>query len=127
MANHSDCFDALGDPTRRAIFERVAARPRSVGELAEGVDVSRPAVSQHLKVLKDAGLVVDRQEGTRRIYSLDLSGMMAMHAFLERYWDRTLAAFQAAAELENEDGGKQEKTTKATKATKTTKTKERRR
>ena len=112
MANHSDCFDALGDPTRRAIFERVAARPRSVGELAEGVDVSRPAVSQHLKVLKDAGLVVDRQEGTRRIYSLDLSGMMAMHAFLERYWDRTLAAFQAAAdgdEDEDEDGKKKKR------------------
>src|SRR6185369_9176870 len=117
MANHSDVFDALGDPTRRAIFERVAARPRSVGELAEGVDVSRPAVSQHLKVLKDAGLVVDRQEGTRRIYSLDLSGMMAMHAFLERYWDRTLAAFQAAAEVdgdedEHDDGKKKNKRAK---------------
>jgi DNA-binding transcriptional ArsR family regulator len=109
MANHSEVFDALGDPTRRAIFERVAARPRSVGELAEGVDVSRPAVSQHLRVLKDAGLVVDRQEGTRRIYSLDVRGMMAMHAFLERFWDRALASFQAAADGDEDEDGKTKK------------------
>src|SRR6185295_1213568 len=104
MTNHAAVFDALGDPTRRTIFERVAERPRSVGELAEGIDVSRPAVSQHLKVLKDAGLVVDRQEGTRRIYSLDVRGMMAMHAFLEKFWGEAMASFQAAAELEDEDG-----------------------
>jgi DNA-binding transcriptional ArsR family regulator len=97
MANAARAFDALGDPTRRAIFERVASRPQSVGKLAERMAVSRPAVSQHLRVLKGAGLVTDRAEGTRRIYSVDLEGVMAMRGYLERFWDGALAAFQAAA------------------------------
>src|SRR6188768_2579891 len=103
MANTALAFDALGDPTRRAIFELVATRPHSVGKLAGHTSVSRPAVSQHLKVLKSAGLVVDRQEGTRRIYSIDPSGVMAMRSYLDRFWDQALAAFQAAAEEEEEE------------------------
>jgi DNA-binding transcriptional ArsR family regulator len=98
MANAARAFDALGDPTRRAIFERVAARPQSVGKLAEHTSVSRPAVSQHHKVLKGAGLVTDRQEGTRRIYSVDLRGVTSMRGYLDEFWDRALAAFQAAAD-----------------------------
>jgi len=106
MANHALAFGALGDPTRRTIFERVASRPQSVGKLALRVSVSRPAVSQHLRVLKEAGLVVDRQEGTRRIYSIDTRGVMAMRAYLEKFWDRALAAFQEAAiEEENDQEG----------------------
>jgi DNA-binding transcriptional ArsR family regulator len=89
---------ALGDPTRRAIFERVADRPRAVGELASELPVSRPAVSQHLKVLKDASLVVDRQEGTRRIYQVDPEGLRALRMYLDHFWDQGLAAFRAAAE-----------------------------
>ncbi|HTE54710.1 MAG TPA: metalloregulator ArsR/SmtB family transcription factor [Kofleriaceae bacterium] len=103
MANAATAFAALGDPTRRAIFERVAARAQSVASLARRGEVSRPAVSQHLKVLKDAGLVVARREGTSRIYSLDMRGLTAMRAYLDRFWDRALAAFQAAAE-EDEQG-----------------------
>jgi DNA-binding transcriptional ArsR family regulator len=88
----------LGDPTRRAIFELLARRPRSVGELAEQVPVSRPAVSQHLKVLKDGGLVVARSEGTRRVYRLNPDGVAALRAYLDRIWDEALVAFQKAAE-----------------------------
>lgn len=102
MTNAALAFDALGDPTRRAIFERVASRPQSVGKLAERMSVSRPAVSQHLKVLKGAGLVSDRPEGTRRIYSVDLKGVMAMRGYLEKFWDGALAAFQAAADEPDE-------------------------
>jgi DNA-binding transcriptional ArsR family regulator len=102
MANTARAFDALGDPTRRAIFELVASHPQSVGKLAARTSVSRPAVSQHLKVLKSAGLVADRQDGTRRIYSLDLAGVTAMRGYLEKFWDRALAAFQAAADEEEE-------------------------
>ena len=102
MANTALAFDALGDPTRRAIFELVASRPQSVGKLAGRTAVSRPAVSQHLKVLKGAGLVTDRQEGTRRIYSVDPRGVMAMRAYLDKFWDRALAAFQAAADADEE-------------------------
>jgi|SRR5678816_1025464 len=103
MANGStDGFGALSDPTRRGIFEELALRPRSVGELAEKMPVSRPAVSQHLKVLKDAGLVVDRQEGTRRVYSVDPRGVEAMRHYLDRFWDRALAAFKRAAEEEKD-------------------------
>jgi DNA-binding transcriptional ArsR family regulator len=100
MPNHALAFSALGDPTRRLVFERIARRPMSVGKLASGLAVSRPAVSQHLKVLKDAGLVVDREDGTRRIYSIDPRGIVAMHTYLDRFWDRSLAAFKAAAEEE---------------------------
>jgi DNA-binding transcriptional ArsR family regulator len=100
MANHSECFVALADPTRRAIFERIARRPASVGKLAAGFEVTRPAVSQHLKVLKDAGLVTDEQVGARRVYRVDFRGVQAMRSYLDRFWDRALAAFKAAAEEE---------------------------
>jgi DNA-binding transcriptional ArsR family regulator len=93
-----DGLAALGDPTRRAIFERVAERPRAVGELARELPVSRPAVSQHLKVLKDAGLVVDTPVGTRRVYQLDPDGLNALRAYLDGFWNRALSAFKDAAE-----------------------------
>ena len=89
-------FSALSDPTRRAIFERLADGPRSVGELAADLPVSRPAVSQHLKVLKDAGLVSERAAGTRRIYRLNPAGVAAMRDQLDTYWNRALAGFQDA-------------------------------
>jgi DNA-binding transcriptional ArsR family regulator len=89
---------ALGDPTRRAIFERLADRPRAVGELAGELPVSRPAVSQHLKVLKAAGLVVDRPAGTRRIYQLDPDGVGALRAYLDQFWNQSLAAYKTAVE-----------------------------
>ena len=93
-----DGFSALADPTRREIFERLAAAPSPVGELAKDLPVSRPAVSQHLKVLKEAGLVVDRRVGNRSIYQLNPAGLGAMHAYLEQFWNRALAAFKVAAE-----------------------------
>ena len=92
---------ALADPTRRTIFERVAERPRAVGELAGELPVSRPAVSQHLKVLKDAGLVTDRAAGTRRIYTVDQEGLGMLRAYLDQFWSRSLANFKAAAEQED--------------------------
>src|SRR3954454_4825054 len=95
---------ALGDPTRRAIFERVAEQPRAVGGLASELPVSRPAVSQHLKVLKEAALVVDRQVGTRRIYELDPEGLGALRAYLDRFWDTALAAFKTAVEQRGDVG-----------------------
>jgi DNA-binding transcriptional ArsR family regulator len=98
-------WDALGDPTRRQIFERLREGPRSVGELAEGLPVSRPAVSQHLRVLKEAGLVRDRQEGTRRLYRVDPEGLSALRAYLERYWDVALEAFKEAADAAAREGG----------------------
>jgi DNA-binding transcriptional ArsR family regulator len=91
-------WTALADPTRRAIFERLADHPRAVGELASELPVSRPAVSQHLKVLKDAGLVIDRPAGNRRIYRLDPDGIAALRADLERFWGRALAAYKATVE-----------------------------
>ena len=93
-----DAWVALGDPTRKAIFELLVDRPRAVGELAGELPVSRPAVSQHLRVLKDAGLVVDTRAGTRRVYRVDPDGLEALRADLERFWGRTLAAYKAAAE-----------------------------
>ncbi len=104
MAYQLDGLAALGDPTRRAIFERLAGRPRAVGELAADLPVSRPAVSQHLKVLKDAGLVIDRAAGTRRIYQLDPTGIEALRAYLDQFWSRSLAAFKAAAEQSDQEG-----------------------
>lgn len=95
-------FVALGDPTRRLIFERLARRPLPVGKLAAGLDVTRPAVSQHLKVLKEAGLVMDEKDGTRRVYRVDPRGVEAMRSYLDRFWDRAMAAFKAAAEEEKE-------------------------
>ena len=94
----TDGWTALGDPTRRAIFERLADRPRAVGELAGELPVSRPAVSQHLKVLKDAGLVVDQRAGTRRIYQLDPDGLRALRGYLDHFWDQALAAYKMAVE-----------------------------
>jgi DNA-binding transcriptional ArsR family regulator len=99
----ADRWTALGDPTRRAIFERLAAHPRAVGELAGDLPVSRPAVSQHLKVLKEAGLVVDRPAGNRRIYQLDPDGVGAMRAELDRFWTEALAAYKAVAEQPTEE------------------------
>jgi len=91
-------WTALGDPTRRAIFERLVEHPRAVGELADGLPVSRPAVSQHLKVLKSAGLVVDRQAGKQRIYQVDPDGLAVMRAELDRFWNTTLTAYKAVVE-----------------------------
>src|SRR5712672_3343254 len=96
-------FAALADPTRREIFERVARRPTTVGKLASHFSVSRPAVSQHLRVLKEAGLVVDTAVGTSRIYRLEPRGVEAMRHYLDRFWDRALAAFAQAAEEEEEE------------------------
>jgi DNA-binding transcriptional ArsR family regulator len=88
----------LGDPTRRAIFELLAKQPLSVGELAGRLPISRPAVSQHLRVLKDGGLVVSRAEGTRRVYQLNPDGVTALRTYLDRVWENALAAFQKAAD-----------------------------
>jgi DNA-binding transcriptional ArsR family regulator len=93
-------LDALGDPTRRQIFKRLRGGPRSVGQLAEGMAVSRPAVSQHLRVLKQARLVTDRAEGTRRLYTVDTRGVEALRNWLDGFWDETLAAFKSAVEQE---------------------------
>jgi DNA-binding transcriptional ArsR family regulator len=95
-------LDALGDPTRRAVFKRLRRGNRSVREIADGMDVSRPAVSQHLKVLKSAGLVVVRIDGARRLYGIDPSGIEALKDWLDGFWDVTLAAFKRAAEQEQE-------------------------
>ena len=93
-------MDALGDPTRRAIFERLANGPKAVGEIASELPVSRPAVSQHLKVLKQAGLVIDRAEGTRRLYQLNPQGIRDLRAYFDQFWDQALASFKEAAEKE---------------------------
>lgn len=93
-------LDALGDRTRRTVFKRLRAGARSVGEIAEGMDVSRPAVSQHLKVLKSARLVTDRAVGTRRHYAVDLRGVEALRRWLDGFWDDALIAFKQAAEQE---------------------------
>lgn len=98
---YQHAFAALADDTRRTIFERVAKRPVSVGKLAAGLDVSRPAVSQHLRVLLDAGLVQQRREGAQRIYHVDVRGIQAMRDYLDKFWDRALAAFKAAVESED--------------------------
>lgn len=94
----ADGWTALGDPTRRAIFERLADRPRAVGELASELPISRPAVSQHLKVLKDARLVIDERAGTRRIYQVDPDGLRALRGYLDHFWDQALAGFKTAVE-----------------------------
>ena len=99
----ADPWAALGDRTRRTIFERLAARPSAVGELASALPVSRPAVSQHLKVLKDAGLVIDRPEGTRRIYQANPDGLGRLRAEIDQFWNSTLAAYKTAVERQEED------------------------
>jgi DNA-binding transcriptional ArsR family regulator len=93
-----EAIGVLGDPTRRVIFETLAAGPLSVGELAQRLPVSRPAVSQHLRALKEAGLVIDRAVGTRRIYQVDPSGVAGLRAYLDQVWSDALAAFQQAVE-----------------------------
>jgi DNA-binding transcriptional ArsR family regulator len=98
-----DAWTALGDPTRRAIVEQLAERPRAVVELAHVLPVTRPAISQHLKVLKEARLVMDRPAGTRRIYRLDPDGVGALRADLERYWNQALAAYKAIVEQPTEE------------------------
>jgi DNA-binding transcriptional ArsR family regulator len=103
FAYRAEGFAALGDPTRRDIFARIAERPRAVGELAGELPVSRPAVSQHLKVLKDAGLVVDRSEGNRRIYQADPAGLAALRAQLDTYWNQALATYEQVVEHESKE------------------------
>jgi|SRR5687767_10011091 DNA-binding transcriptional ArsR family regulator len=98
----TNAFAALAEPMRVAIVERLAERPMAVGDLAAGLPVSRPAVSQHLKVLKDAKLVRDHAEGTRRIYSLDPAGLGPLRIWLDRFWDQALAAYAQAAEREEQ-------------------------
>ncbi len=98
QAYRDDCWDALGDRTRRAIFTRIAHRPCAVGELARELPVSRPAVSQHLKVLKDAGLVIDERDGNRRIYQVNPEGLNALRADLDQFWTSALAGFKATVE-----------------------------
>lgn len=95
-------LDALGDPTRRAIFERLSGGPRAVGELARELPVSRPAVSQHLKVLREAGLVLDRPVGRRRLYRLRPQGIDALRAYFHEFWMHALAEFRKAVEVEGE-------------------------
>lgn len=94
----SEGIAALGDPTRRAIFESLARKPKPVGELAAELPVSRPAVSQHLRVLKEAGLATDRADGTRRIYQIRQQGVQAIHGYLDQMWGQAMAGFQAEAE-----------------------------
>jgi DNA-binding transcriptional ArsR family regulator len=103
MAYRLDGLAALGDPTRRAIFELVAERPRAVVELAREMPVSRPAVSQHLRVLKEAGLVIDRPMGTRRIYTADPDGLAELRDYLERFWTTARKSFKAIVEQSNQE------------------------
>ena len=100
MGTNGVVLDALGDWTRRQIFDALKNGPQSVGELAARMPVSRPAVSQHLRVLKDAGLVLDRKEGTRRIYSVDPDGLAGIRAYFDSFWDEALERFAAAARKE---------------------------
>ena len=95
---YSNSLAALADPTRRRVFERLRAGPKPVGQLARGLPVSRPAVSQHLKVLKEAGLVTDRAEGASRVYSIDPKGLAQLRRWLDQFWDEALASFKAEAE-----------------------------
>src|SRR5437660_12222831 len=95
---YGNALSALADPTRRRIFERLKSGPQAVGAIAGGMPVSRPAVSQHLKALKEAGLVADRPEGTRRVYFIDPHGLGALRKWLDQFWDEALAAFQAEVE-----------------------------
>jgi DNA-binding transcriptional ArsR family regulator len=104
MANHQAILTALADPTRRSIFEAVARSPRAVGELAREVPVSRPAVSQHLKVLKSAGLVRDHADGARRVYAIEPDGLAAIREYFERFWRDSLSAFRDLAGRSHQEG-----------------------
>jgi DNA-binding transcriptional ArsR family regulator len=97
---YQDPMDALGDRTRRAIFEQLRKGPRAVGEIADELPVSRPAVSQHLRVLKESGLVTERRNGTRRIYRVDPDGVAGLRAYFDEFWNEALTAFAEAAEQE---------------------------
>jgi len=103
MTNLNLAIAALADPTRRKVFESVSARPGPVSAIADGLPVSRPAVSQHLKVLKQAGLVRDKAEGTRRIYSIDPAGLGPLRAWIDQFWDEALGAY--AAQFDNAENG----------------------
>jgi len=100
---YENALAALADPTRRRVFERLRNGPHAVSEIARGMPVSRPAVSQHLKVLKEAGLVADRPEGTRRVYYIDPQGLGALRQWLDQFWDQALAAFQAEVERSEQE------------------------
>jgi DNA-binding transcriptional ArsR family regulator len=100
---YGEAIAALADPTRRAVFERLRGGPRPVVEIARGLPVSRPAVSQHLRVLKEAGLVRERREGTRNFYSVDGDGLAELREYFEEYWEDALAAFKRAAEKGERD------------------------
>jgi DNA-binding transcriptional ArsR family regulator len=97
---YANALAALGDPTRRRVFEQLRSGPKSVGAIADRLPVSRPAVSQHLKVLRKAGLVADRPEGTRRVYFIDPAGLGPLRAWLDQFWDQTLAAFAVEVEAD---------------------------
>jgi DNA-binding transcriptional ArsR family regulator len=103
---YDDALTALADPTRRSVFETLRRGPRSVGDLARGLPVSRPAVSQHLRVLERAGLVRARREGTRNFYSVNGDGLAELRDYFEGFWDEALAAFKAAAE--SDQGGEED-------------------
>jgi DNA-binding transcriptional ArsR family regulator len=98
VKTYEESLMALADPTRRRVLERLRSGPRSVGEVASGLPVSRPAVSQHLRVLKEARLVRERREGTRRVYSVDLAGLEALRGYIDEFWDDVLGAYKKAAE-----------------------------
>jgi DNA-binding transcriptional ArsR family regulator len=103
VLTNGDPIAALADPTRRAVFERLQKGPRPVGDIARELPVSRPAVSQHLRVLKDAGLVTERRDGTRRLYRIDPDGLAAIRDYFDDFWNEALAAFKAAAESEGRE------------------------
>ena len=103
MTHVTNGWAALADPTRRTIFERLIKQPRAVGALARDLPVSRPAVSQHLRVLKDAGLVLDKRAGKQRIYRVDPDGLAALRAELDGFWTKTLAAYKTVVEQPNEE------------------------
>ena len=102
MVTNGHPLDALGDPTRRQIFELLRSGPRSVGDLATDLPVSRPAVSQHLRVLEEVGLVTHQRAGTRHLYELDSSGVAELRAWVDGFWDEALARFKAVAETKGE-------------------------
>lgn len=102
---HQNAFAALGDSTRRKVFERLAHGPQSVSEIAKDLPVSRPAVSQHLKILKNAGLVTDQAYGTRRVYRVDPKGLGQIRAWFDQFWETALSAFQAEVERDEPENG----------------------
>ncbi len=109
MNAYGRALHALADETRRSVFERLRTGPRPVGELAKDLPVSRPAVSQHLRVLKEAKLVRERREGNRRLYSIDPEGLLTLREYLDGYWGEVLAAFKSAAERETKGDGDDER------------------